>query len=523
MNSTSTTKSDYLAMLSDLDPYKKATLIALVVSILYFCWYYFVLCNLPFIGTPTFRIDYLAASLSRGDSLLNAVTDSRPVNRILSFFQTRFAIAVLHGDTSYGLYLTQYLAVFVYFFCVASTINYLFKANLGVLALVAGFGVFAMSPEVISSIYKLETIVGSRSMLFGGLSLLVLMRWDRDRKHIQAAGFFFLYALSIFSKEDFALPPLLLLGWMLVRNGNILDQVRTYKYMLISAGAVLLFFLIYNEWLIKGHAFIDPVNVHGSPYFMSLSPSSLFRVAKRYIVGFDDTLAAIFIVYVLAAVALFISGKHRRENILVALIIGGLMAPYLIMPNHVFDYYATKWIAWQIMLVPVAIKLICPQRTIATALTAGLAAAAFSLTILGIMQHRAYQYYQSAYLRTHFNISRNMKETLERNRLALNAYDTVAITGIARKDIGYTPWQNNGEFSSYLTRNLGLDSNWILYVPSASPSVHSSKDSAGESTRKMTGKVQVESLARLNARTDLPVLAFNKDGTGRLLPPGSPH
>ena len=194
--------------------------IAISMAAALYCIYYFIFCKLPIIGTPTFRIDYFAATVTRADDdLMRSLFHSRPISELYVYIQAILAKYFLDGQTKYIIYPFQHAALLVYFFSISKIIESIFKVRVHTLTFLAAWILFITSPGLIGDVYKLETIVGTVSMFFGGLALIALSRWERNRGQFGAIVFVLFYAFSIFAKEDFILPPLFLLGWYLVRDG----------------------------------------------------------------------------------------------------------------------------------------------------------------------------------------------------------------------------------------------------------------------------------------------------------------
>ena len=252
---------------------------------------------------------------------------------------------------------------------------------------------------------------------------------------------------------------------------------------------------------------------------MSFSLPSMLQVAKRYIFDFGHLNTAIFSLLTITAVFSFALGIKRPQILALLLIIGGLMGPYVIMPNHVFDYYAVKWLAWEILgtlaILGAAIRHDLYRATLSAIICTSLVA----WILVGLFGHSGPAWYQSRYLIANFQTSKNIQNTLEHYRTKLNTFDTVGVIGIGPGQIINTPWQSNGETAFFLKGDLGVKPDWILFVTRSSPAYRTgTKQNLGASGEP--GPVKVNMISALHEHEGLPLLVFAKDGRGQLYMPG---
>lgn len=486
-------------------------IIAMSAAVALYCIYYFIFCKLPILGTPTFRIDYFATTITRADDgIMRSLFHSRPVSELYVYVQAILAKYLLDGQTKYIIYPFQHVALLVYFFSISKVIESIFKIRIQLLSFLAAWVLFITNPGLIAGVYKLETIVGTVSMLFGGLALTVLSRWERNRANFTAIVFVSLYAFSIFAKEDFILPPLFLLGWYLFKDGEWKRQVVDHKWLLSSVAFLLVFFVVFNKSIIPGHSFIDPVDKAESPYFMTLNPMSMAKVAYYYFAEEGRHIRVLSLFYVIATLAALALEKKWKETLLIVLIVSGLMAPYLIMPNHKFSYYAIKWWVWQAIASLLLIQMIFSKREAIVTALIGIVVLAPSL--INLDRHRGTAWNQAAYFRNQFAKSANVQRTLINNRGEINKFKHIAVVGIGTGQIEQTPWQGNGETSFYISGDLELTPRWILFVKSDGPGYTISPENSEIS--KSDTHVIVKNIDSLDQYKGIPRLIFNPDGTG---------
>jgi len=490
--------------------------IALAATAIY-CFYYFILCQMPIFGTPTFRIDFFATTTGRADDgLLRSLIHARPVSELYVYAQALIARSFLNGQTSFIIYPIQHIALLIYFFSIAFVVKDILREELPAMTILAAWLLFITNPGILGNAYKLETIVGTLSMVFGGLSLVFLARWNGEKKSINAILFFGFYSLSIFAKEDFILPPALLLGWYIVKDGNWKSQLNTHKWLVVTIIAILIGFLAFNKLVIPSRSYMDPESAVNSPYFMTLNPVSLVKVFLYYTTGVGLHITILTIFYLAASIIAILSRTKIKETIFVGLITGSLMAPYLIMPNHVFPYYGINWWVWQCIMPFALLKIIFPRANTALAIAAGICILVPGVN--GILRQRSANWHQSNYLRNKFAISNNIRDTLIRYRKELNSARMVGVVGVGPTQIDQSPWQGNGETAFYLKDDLGVTNEWIVFVKSGSADyvINEAPDKTAERNAD-TPNVYVESIDELRQRENLPLLVFHPDGTGTFM------
>ena len=487
--------------------------VALAAAAIY-CFYYFALCQMPVFGTPTFRIDFFATTIGRAnDDLLRSLIHARPVSELYIYAQALLAKYFLEGQASLIIYPVQHVALLIYFFSIVLVVESLLKTKLSVVAVLAAWLLFMTNPGILGSTYKLETIVGTLSMVFGGLSLVFLTRWEDDKRGISAILFLGFYLLSIYAKEDFILPPIFLLAWYIFTGGDGKYRLNTYKWLVVAMMVILISFLAFNKLMLPSRSYMDPQSAANSPYFMTLDPASLLKVFLYYTTGVGLHITILTIFYLAASIIAILKRTKIKETIFIGLITGSLMAPYLIMPNHVFPYYGINWWVWQCIMSFALLKILFPRTSTALAIIAGICILVPGIN--GILRHRSTDWHQSNYLRTKFAISNNIHETLIRYRKELNREKIVGVVGVGPTQIDQSPWQGNGETAFYLKDDLGVTSQWIVFVKTGGADyvINEAPVKTVEHNAD-TPNVYVEDIGRLRQRKDLPLLVFHPDGTG---------
>lgn len=329
---------------------------------------------------------------------------------------------------------------------------------------------------------------------FGVLALLFLHRGlaGETRRPAIAAGLLF-YAVSIFSKEDFVLPVFLLVGFHLTRPGA---RGGRAAIVVFGAAACVFALLLYNSTL--PHSFTS-LGASG-PYQVHLSPGSVASTILRYLTLSPFLVGALIVSFAAGAGANLADRESRPPILLAFAIIGSLILPYAVLPNHMAPYYAFGWLAWMTGLIAVSLSVL--------AVRVRWPALVYAISVLlAIFAVRLTHGERSAIVRWYANESErndNITHTLVENRAALASLPTVGIVGVA----GLSPWSRSD--GDYLRTRLHLRNRWIVFV-ARSDIFYSLNDSHG--------KVHVRSLASLARSPQLPLLVFDTSGRGRLVRP----
>lgn len=490
-------------------------IVAVALAAALYAVFYFVICGLPVAGTPTFRIDYFVATVTAENDVLAALMHLRPVSSLFVYAQAAVASA-LGAEVRYVIYPVQHIALLIYFFSVAKVLESVFRVRLTIVSLLIAWLLFILTPAVVEGVYKLETIVGTLSMLFGGLAMLFFVRWESGKGRGSAIAFLACYATSILAKEDFILPPLFLLAWCIVRDGDWKQQLLARKWVVGAVCLSLAFFMLFNKVIIPGRAYIEPVDQADSPYFMTLAPASIISVLHYYVIDCGRNVKLIFMLYALASLAALLLRRRWKETILVAMIVAGLLAPYMIMPNHLYSYYGEKWLPWETIGSLIIIQAIFGARRHLSIAVSALAGAIILVpTLIGVYRHDDVLWFRAAYYRGTFSVSRNLHDTLVANRDVINHYKQVAVVGIGPGQLDQSPWQGNGETEFYLSGDLKLKPQWVLFVWADGPAHRVDKFVKPDFAPR--SRVIVKDIRELGHYKNLPALVFETDGSGRLV------
>lgn len=362
----------------------------------------------------------------------------------------------------------------------------------------------------------LGLITNLTSHVFGCLTLLFI--WDFFKFYKLRMGVLALltYTFSVFAKEDFLLPPLILLVFLWIefikrseiylspqKKRRILSIFTIFTGFFVTIAVVSLIF----SFMIIRNPFLEGVvgTATGSaPYAVSMNPLILLTAFGRL------TFAFIPMAMVLGLICL-VSGwillpDHRRQLTLVIVIVIILILPYALIPNNIPPYRVFAWLPWIAGLTAVIIQVLVnrfeqqEKRGLFYWLTIS-----FSLifSCIVLWQSNTSRLMNADWYQRMQSINQSMLTTLRQNRSLIAQQGIVGIVGVE----GLSPWSNtDGE---YLRKKLFFDNRWIVFVDKAS--MFFTPDQ-GDKKNKF---VNVKPKNQICEIKDLLVLTFNDQGVGK--------
>ncbi len=434
-------------------------------------------------------------------------TVERPVSTNLAYFMGQmgpsFSFALLN-------FLTAALpAMVLYFFA------HLLRVRLGWF-LTAAFSVMTFSHLAAFEHGKyLGLITNLTSHFFGCLALITLLYVWRTPRFLTSTIAVVAYGLSVFAKEDFLLPPLLLLVYL----GADLYYPRTRitaeaadrrahekqwwlkmsLWFIALAGASVLFSLLVRNPFLAGAVGQVGNSAH---YAVSFDPGVLLAAFLKLTIEYSPwhTIAG-----VLAVIALSVTWKERRrELILLAAIVFCLILPYAMISNHVFSYRVFAWLPWLSAPVVIAAALLwrgeVPMffgRKIAKVFAVALFAVPFLVGYLDrIPRLMVAGWYASAQ-----QSNKQMIDSIVANKALLDKEKVIGVVGVE----GLSPWSNND--GAYLRKKLGFSNHWVIFVDK-STMFFTIKESAPSTY------LSVASSRSLCEQPGLLVMKFDPSGVG---------
>lgn len=326
----------------------------------------------------------------------------------------------------------------------------------------------------------LGLITNLLSHLFGICTLLIILRAWRSRSIPLGTAGAVTFALSVFSKEDFILPPLLLLlycvadAWSKRATVAALHDRQVLQAICVRVGAVLLAFVLFTV-VIKNpfvHGAIDPAGSQGA-YAVDLSLPVVIKSIDQLTFGFarESTLVG------LASLLLLAMWPGRfREALLLLLITCSVVLPYALIPNRLMEYRPFGWLPWfasaSVLLSAALWHIRGDWHWIRIARIAALTVCGAPLTVAGMQDERRLMV-AVWYARAQQGNERIIQELLKvKPRL-----DHERVVGVAGLD-GLSPWSRTD--AGYLRRKLGFKQQWVVFVdqPNAYYSIHDEDEMA---------------------------------------------
>jgi hypothetical protein len=356
------------------------------------------------------------------------------------------------------------------------------------------------------------------SHLFGLFALLLILDAWRGRDLAKAALAVASYATSAFAKEDFLLPPLILLALLAFEEMRATRATRAgfplsrwslafgIAVGLAAFSAVAFNFFLSNNPFVSGVAAAAPAT---DPYAVQMGPAALAKSFYKLTFGFVPVPS----VLVLAGLAAAWRARPAARLRLLALaaILVALILPYALIPNNMPDYRAFSWLSWFGGTAALAILWVS-ERTLGA--RAGLLKAATIVIpvvlAVGVFQQAYPQRSAVAgWYRAQQGANETMLASLRAHRSLIAREEVVGIVGV---DVS-SPWANTD--AQFLHRKLYFDNKWIVFVDKDSIFFQIDPIVDGQVTSAHHKKfITVQQTERLCTMPELLVLVFDAAGNG---------
>ncbi|MBJ6983463.1 hypothetical protein [Luteimonas sp. MC1750] len=353
----------------------------------------------------------------------------------------------------------------------------------------------------------------------GLASLLLLWHGWRRARVAWCVVAALVYLASAFAKEDFLLPPLLLLGLLRVldhheagapgrrteRLSHAARLVVSLLFVAVPAGAMAWSAVDRNPFV----AGLFSPDTSSPSYAVELAPAALWQAFATLFVGYTAVATLLAACAVLAMARL--PGMRMRLAWLVATIVA-LALPYAVIPHNMPGYRAYAWLPWMAAIIGVALAL--AQAALDSQAGRGRArralplVAALAVAAIAVAAHREARTELALRYAAGEAVNRRMLEVVEAHRDAIAAAPVVGLAGLD----GPSPWCGNGTL--YLRYKRRLAQQWIVFAAGPTPCYQVSTP-GGRKPRYELG-LTVAPPAQACAMGAMPVLAFEPDGHGRL-------
>lgn len=328
------------------------------------------------------------------------------------------------------------------------------------------YGVLVFSFPFIIDVSKfLGIIINLCSALFALISMFSLLKGYRENKtsfFILAALF---YTLSLFTKEDFILPNILLIAYLFLFEKIEIDinlYHRKIKLFLFSAYTIIsiIALALFNKYIVHS-VFTGMSTSLSAPYAVNLAFSSVFKVYMHYLISNVYSIILTISALLIFILCLFFTAVETRIKLFfLLLIILSLIMPYSVLPNHTAYFYICNWLPWQSAVIVFGLFF----------LTAGwnkqtkyIFVAVFSILLIPISYpHRNYT---SVRYEADAQRNKNMVSTLIYYKKKLNQESYVGVINVTH----FATWLiGNGD---YFRNNLGLTPRWLVFVDNNSDNI----------------------------------------------------
>lgn len=356
------------------------------------------------------------------------------------------------------------------------------------------------------------------SHILGVSALILLCRAWGPRQIVPVALAAACYALSAFAKEDFLLPPLILIAVLAAEElrarraggrGFTLSRWTLavgLGFGLLAACAVAFNFFLSNNPFVGGVAGTAPA---AEPYAIAKDPLVLASAFTKLAIGFVPVLGAAMLAGIVA-MAVARPAYRLRIAAYVAMVVS-LILPYAMIPNNMPEYRVYSWLCWYAGAITIALawageRWLSPMLRPAAARFAG---AMLALLVAGavFMQANPQRQAVAGWYRAQQEVNAHMLQSLRTHRPLVAQQATVGIVGVD----GPSPWSNTD--AQFLHRKLYFDNKWVVFVDKDSMFFQIDPVSEGKIVPSR-GKqfVAVAQTQRACLEPDLLLLVFNPAG-----------
>jgi len=327
--------------------------------------------------------------------------------------------------------------------------------------------------------------------------------------------------LTSFSREDFLLPPLVLLAYYYFKSFDKTVRLQTSNTLAASriwivgvATAMLVMAALSVIFSAKvGSRFANLIyqsSATADPYSVKLTISSVFaafnKLTFEYIVG--PTIFSLIGV----GLGLILFREKRFELITTTLIVLSIILPYTMIPNNLPAYRVVSWLPWfagigilimQQLLNEIKERMGSKFGNIAISISV-----AFSVIILAQMDPKRQS--MARWYKNQQILNNNIIGSLIQNSDMILKEKIVAVRGVK----GLSPWSNTD--AGFIRNKIKLPNKWVLLIDENSQFYsinYSFKNSEVHKKRKQS-HVLVVKTSELCEMPDMLLLDFDENGAG---------
>lgn len=415
--------------------------------------------------SPLHQDDYFMLGAGFGDFKFPV---ERPVSTNLVFF-----MGGMGQNFSFFLvnFLTISIPILVLYF-VSSLLN----ARIGLVGVLVFSAMTFFHLSTFEHSKFLGLITNLASHFFGCLTLVLLLHARQKLSWVLVLVSSFFYALSVFSKEDFVLPPLLFITYFILKlylpvfegrakNAMNIDDAR--KWVAIVAlffTSIALLSILYS--VLFSNPFVAGAvgDLSGnSPYAVVIDSKVLFASLIKLTFEYALVPTGAFIA-ALIFVGVF-SKTRRLESVFIFLFVFSLILPYALIPNRILPYRTFGWLSWFSAMFVVFLTLLWGgefRRWIKDKFARFLAVFLVLLCALLTYMNRGTVLNVANWYALNQDMNLHMLNTIQYHKDILDNERLVGVVGVS----GLSPWSNNS--GAFLKNKLGFSNRWVVFVDGSS-------------------------------------------------------
>jgi hypothetical protein len=322
-------------------------------------------------------------------------------------------------------------------------------------------------PAYIDADKQTAGFISITSAFFGLLTLLAMCAFFEGGKRWLIIVASVSYALSVFCKEDYILPVLVLALYYAVYTWPHPAMRRWSVTVVGSFVSIILAYEYYSQKIFPS-PFISTSNLPSHPYYINTSLRSLWNTFGQY---FRLTFPSLIIAIVVVSALLYAIFLDRRPRVYVLLLLAGsVIAPYCVLPNHIFALYCINWAPW-ILAVVVCLELPANISNLTRRFSqwrrrgyvGAQSVVALAFALVPIFQLQDARATEAHYYLTASSYNHAIIQSLFSIKDDINSAKLVGIRGVR----GFNPFMTGGNIT-YLSQH-GLRSHWVLFLEPDDP------------------------------------------------------
>jgi hypothetical protein len=365
--------------------------------------------------------------------------------------------------------------------------------------LVVIYGIFIFSfPPVIEYTKYTGMMANLLSSSFGLLSMILLLKSHKEERAIFSVLGVIFFILSIFSKEDFILPCLLIMIYFIVtshgKNRAKLRQAISVFSVLILCSVAL---YINNKYIAKSPF----TSSNTDAYAASFSISSILSTIIRYSKIDWNILPLVASISVISL--LLVKNPIKIKICFAALALISIILPYTVLPNHVYDFYTFNWFPFGVGVMLIYVNYLL-NNSANVIFSYSVIATLLCLSLIIILKTKVMRETKLNWYKTESAINKKFIDFILLNKKIISDHEYVGIIGTNM----FSPWSNTD--GRYLINNLKFINKWIVFVNKSDIFYQINSDNKLHPSRT----INVLSLTEVSKFNKMLFIYFDSNGNG---------